>query len=76
MTIESSHLQRPTAAPNNPVMNVQDEIKKGLDKNVTNPNTAENTTKQVLAATQVPQQQNSQRIVADQVSKGYLDIKI
>ena len=76
MTIESSHLQKPTAAPNNPVMNVQDEIKKGMDKNQSNPNTAANSTKQVLAASQVPQPQNPQRVVSEQISKGYLDIKI
>ena len=76
MTIESSHLQKPTAVPNNPVMNVQDEIKKGLSKNDTNPNTAANSSKQVLAASQVPQQPNPQREITEQISKGYLDIKI
>ena len=75
MTVESSHLQRPTAAPNNPALNVQNEIKKGLERE-TNPNAAPNTTRQVLAATQVPQPQNPQRVVSEQVSRGYLDIKI
>ena len=76
MTIESSRMQMPTAAPNNPIMNVQNEIQKGVDKNETNPNTAASIGKQVLAATQVPQYQNPQQVVSEQLSKGYLDIKI
>ncbi|MCL2039052.1 MAG: hypothetical protein FWG85_01320 [Bacteroidetes bacterium] len=75
MTIESSHLQKPTAAPNNPQMSVQNEIQKGLEKE-TSPNAAVNSTKQVLAASQVPQQQNPQRVVSEQIARGYLDIKI
>jgi len=75
MTIESSHLQKPTAAITNPTMNVQNEIKKGLYQDE-NPNAAENTAKQVLAASQVPQLQTPQRVVADQITRGYLDIKI
>ena len=75
MTIESSHLQKPTSAPDNSVMNVQDEIRKSV-QNTSNANDATNTTKQVLAATQIPQQQNLQNKVAEQLNEGYLDIKI
>jgi hypothetical protein len=76
MTIESSRMQVPTAAPNNPLLNVQNEIQKGVSKNEINPNTAANIGKQVLAATQVPQPQNPQNVVSEQLSKGHLDIKI
>ena len=75
MTIESSHLQKPTATTNNPVMNVQNELRRGLVRDE-NPNNVENAAKQVLAASQVPQEQTPQRVVAEQISRGYLDIKI
>jgi len=75
MTIESSHLQKPTAAPNHPVMNIQNEIQQGIE-NEMNPNAVANLTKQILAATQVPHQQNQQRVVPAQIARGYLDIKI
>jgi len=76
MTVESSRMQMPTAATNNPIMNIQNEIQKGVNKSETNPNTAASIGKQVLASTQVPQVQNPQQVISGQLSKGYLDIKI
>jgi len=75
MTIESSHLQKPTAAPNNPVMNIQNEIQQGIE-NEMNPSAVTNLTKQILAASQVPHPQNQQRVIPAQIARGYLDIKI
>ena len=75
MTIESSRMQIPTAAPN-PVLNVQNEIQKGLDKDEQKTNAASNTAKQVLAASQVQKQPQQQQAVSEKLFDGRIDIKI
>ncbi|MPN45309.1 hypothetical protein SDC9_192876 [bioreactor metagenome] len=75
MTIESSRMQIPTAAPN-PLMNVQHEVQKGLQDNDKSPVSAGAANKQMVAGLSTPQRQTPQQVVSDQVSKGYLDIKI
>ena len=75
MTVESSRMQIPTAAPN-PLMNVQYEVQKGLEENERSPIAAGSANKQMAAGLTTPQRQNPQQVVSAQISKGYLDIKV
>jgi ABC-type glutathione transport system ATPase component len=75
MTIESSRMQMPTSSPN-PLMNVQHQIQKGLNENDKNPSAVGNANKQAVAGLSVPQKQNVANEATNQISKGYLDIKI
>jgi hypothetical protein len=68
-------MQIPTAAPQ-PLMNVQYEVQKGLEENEKSPVSAGNANKQMAAGLSVPQRQNPQDVAANQISKGYLDIKV
>lgn len=74
MTIESSRMQVPTASPTS-VMQVQYELQKGLNE-TQSPNKVGTANKEILAATNVPQPQNQQQLVAGQISEGYLDIEV
>lgn len=75
MTVESSRMQMPTAAQN-PMMNVQFEVKKDLQNGEKLNNTAGNAQKQMVAGLSVSQPQSPQQVATEQISKGYLDIKI
>jgi hypothetical protein len=75
MTIESSRMQVPTAAPN-PVLNVQNEIQKGVNKDEQKTNAAINTSKQVMATPQVDHQPKQQQVETAKTSDGHVDIKI
>jgi len=74
MTIESSRMQVPTAAPK-PLMNVQYEVQKGLQENDRSPVSAGNANKQMAAGFN-QRQTNPQQVAAEQISKGQLDIKV
>ena len=75
MTIESSRMQIPTAAPN-PLLNVQNEIQKGTNRDEQQVNAAPNTTKQVAAGNQVVNEPRQQQATIQNVSDGRIDIKI
>ena len=78
MTIESSRMQIPTAAPM-PLMNVQNEVQRGLQENERSPISAGSANRQMAAGLSAPQQQNpqqTQQVAAEQISNGYLDIKV
>jgi len=75
MTIESSRMQVPTAAPN-PLLNVQNEIQKGSNRDVQQANAAVNTTKQVAAGNQLVQEPRQQQNTVQQTADGRIDIKI
>ena len=74
MTIESSRLQIPTASPN-PVLNVQNEIQKGVTRDENKTNSANNTNRQVMASS-VVNEPKQQEMNVSKVSDGRVDIKI
>jgi len=75
MTIESSRLQIPTAAPN-PVLNVQNEIKKGVNKEEQSSISISSVNKQVLTSNKEIQQPKQRQNDTTQISNGRVDIKI
>jgi len=75
MTVESSRMQIPTAAPN-PLMNVQFEVQKGREENEGSAISAGNANKQMAASFNTPQPRQPQQVATEQISQGFLDIKV
>ena len=76
MTVESSRMQIPTSAPN-PLMNVQYEVQKGLQENEESPIAAGSANRQMAASFNISQRQNNpQQVATEQISQGFLDIKV
>jgi hypothetical protein len=69
-------MQMPTASPTNPLMNVQNDVRRGLNEIDRNPVAAGNANKQAVAGMSVPQPQSTTQSASAQISRGYLDIKI